>query len=181
MKVSTCGEMKLTNSTYEKDRQIEGQFANLIKNILGQTFITKEEIADEQEGTDFAIFLVKPFRVAVRLRRFNYFERFYDEFTIRWSRPSGIKTEIHKIQEGLVNYLLYGFLSSDETQIIQYFIADLKKFGTPQPQQIKPNNPQDSELAIFKMNQFPKEFYVTFYCQPSHQYVWKNPQSIVRK
>lgn len=152
----------------DKDSKLEAQFANLIKNILGQTFIRQDEIADQEEGTDFAIFLVKPFRVATRLRRFYYFEKFYDEFTIRWSRPSGAKTEIHKIKEGLVDFLLYGFLSPDETEIIQYFIADLKKFGDPQPQQIKQNDPPDSELAIFKLSQFPKDFIVTFYRHPSY-------------
>ncbi len=164
--------MKLENSTYRNDRKLEDQFANLTKNILGQTFIGKQEIADIHEATDFAIFIVKPFKVAVRLRRFDYFHSFHHQFTIRWSRPNGIKTEIHKIREGLVDYLLYGFLNENETEIIQYFIADLRKFGNVQPMQIKPNNPPDSELAIYEMKQFPKDFFITFYCQPSHQQVW---------
>ena len=172
------GETKLTNSTYEKDRQIEDRFANLVKNILGQTFIGKQTVADEQEATDFAIFVVNPFRVAVRLRRFDYFHSFRNEFTIRWTRPSGIKTEIDKIREGLVDYFLYGFLSQDETEIIQYFIADLKKFGNPTPEQIKPNNPNDSELAIFNLNQFPKDFLLTFYCHPSFRFDDVSPENL---
>jgi len=158
--------------SYEQDRKIEDVFAPLIKNILGQHFIGKIEEADLEQATDFAIYCVKPFKIAVRLRRFDYFHSFYNEFTIRWSRPSGAKTEIHKIREHLVNYLLYGFLSPDETEIIQYFIGDLEKFTDPKPHNIFQNNPYDSELAVYKLNQFPKEFIVKFYCHLSYHYVW---------
>ena len=166
-------EMKQTDSKFIKDSKIEFRFANLIKNILGQVFISKELTSDLEQGTDFAIFKVNPFKVAVRLRRFDYFESFYDEFTIRWSRPSGVKTEIHKIRDGLVDYLLYGFLSPDETEIIQYFIADLHKFGNPKPYEIHQNYPKDSELAVYKWNQFPEDFVMSFYCHPSCAFVWK--------
>lgn len=167
-------EMKQPNSTYPEDRSLETQFASLIKNILGQIFIRREEVADLEQGTDFAIFEVNPFRVAVRLRRFDYFLAFHKEFTIRWSRPSGVKTEIHKIREGLVDYLFYGFLSSDETEIIQHFVADLTKFGTPMPYKIYQNDPPDSELAVFKLNQFSANFLVAFYCQPNYKFAWAN-------
>ena len=166
--------------TYNKDRRLEDQFAALIKNFLAQQLITKEEIKDLEEATDFAIYCVHPFKVAVRLRRFEYFKSFYDEFTIRWSRPSGVKTEIDKIREHLVDYLFYGFLSPCETEIIQYFIADLTKFDDVKPHHIFPNNPPDSELAVYKLSQFPKDFVVEFYCQPSHKEVWSQNEKTAR-
>jgi len=155
--------MNLNASTFCKDRILEDGFAQTVKNILAQQFISKVESDDLEKGRDFAIYRVQPFSVAVRLRRFSYFQSFHDEFTIRWSRPLGTKTEIHKIREGTVDYLFYGFLSPEEKTIIQYFLADLKYFCNPTPYKIFPNNPYDSELAIFKISQFPKSFIIRFW------------------
>jgi len=151
---------------YNNDRAIEDKFSTIIKNILGNFFITKQDIDDLEKGKDFAIYHIQPFSVAVRLRRFDYFQKYRDEFTVRWSRPSGVRTEIDKIRDREVQYFMYGFLSLREDRIIQYFIADLKYFTNQQPYAIIPNNPNDSELAVFKLNQFPKEFIVKFYSEP---------------
>ena len=148
------------------DMQIETKFSKIIKGILGNQFITKDIYADEQEGTDFQTYTIHPLRVAVRLRRHSYYEKYKDEFTIRWSRPSGIKTEYQKIMEGLVNYILYGFLDEDESHIISYFIGDLSIFRNSniQPYKIKPNAPiNDSELAIFRLDALPNEFVIKRY------------------
>jgi len=155
--------------SYSKDRRIEDVKSQLIKNILGQHFITKIVEADLQEGQDFGIYSLKPFNVGVRLRRFKHFKPYNRQFTIRWSRPSGTKTEIDKIREGLVDFILYGFLDEKEQNLIQYFIGDLKIFRAvnPEPYAVIPNDPPDSELAVFKFNQFPREFFVAF---------WRNPK-----
>jgi len=155
--------MSLSDSTFCKDRTLEDSLAPTVKSILAQQFICKVESDDLEKGRDFAIYRVQPFSVAVRLRRFSYFRAFHNEFTIRWSRPLGTKTEIHKIREGTVDYLFYGFLSPDEKTIIQYFLANLKHFGNPTPYKILSNNPYDSELAIFKISQFPKLFIICFW------------------
>jgi len=156
--------------TYTRDRKIEDEKARLIKNILAQYFITKDIQADLEEAQDFGIYQVKPFNIGVRLRRFEYFQSFHNQFTIRWSRPSGVKTEIDKIREGLVDYLLYGFLDEKEKNIIQYFIGDLKYFHNVYPYQIFKNKPYDSELAVFKFSQFPRKFFITF---------WRNPKYVL--
>lgn len=156
--------------TYAIDRRIEDVKAQLIKNILAQSFIRKIEKADLEEGQDFGIYSVKPFNVGVRLRRFKHFQKYNREFTIRWSRPSGIKTEIDKIREALVDFILYGFLDKKGQNIIQYFIGDLKIFRAvnPEPYAIIPNNPHDSELAVFKFTQFPKEFFIAYWKDPKY-------------
>lgn len=151
---------------YSHDREVEDIFTLSIKKILADHFITKKEVADLEEAQDFAIYNIRPFSVAVRLRRYEYFKAFHDEFTIRWSRPSGVKTEIDKIRQGLVDYILYGFLSPDGKSIIQYFIGNLTKFTDVKPYKIFPNNPYDSELAVYKLSQFPKDFIVAFWCDP---------------
>lgn len=147
---------------YRNDIELEKKFAKMIKAILGCQFISQSTYLDQKEATDFAIFEVRSFKVGARLRRYRYLKRYGDEFTIRWSRPSGVPTEIHKIRQGLVDYILYGFIDGQECNMLQYFIGDLVVFRQyePQPIAILPNDPYDSEFAAFKLSQFPKEFVV---------------------
>lgn len=151
---------------YEKDIQLELRFADKIKEILGKQFITKDKEWDVEKATDFLVFTIKPLRVAVRLRRYSQYLKagYKEEFTIRWSRPSGKETEIHKIQRGYVDYLFYGFVNGDETKIIQYFIGDLNVFrrSNVTPIAILPNKPPDSDFAVYKINQFPQEFILNY-------------------
>lgn len=151
-------------SGYEEDIKLERKFADRIKVILAKQFIIQDTIADLKQGTDFLIFQVSPFRVAARLRTYTHFiiGNRRNEFTLRWERPSGVKTEIDKIREGLVQYLFYGFIDSDKNEIIQYFIADLNIFNQdePRPSAIYPNNPHDSDLAVYEITQFPNDFII---------------------
>jgi len=156
---------------YEQDIRLEQKFSTTIKWILGLCFIGQSTIADKQEATDFAVFDIDPFSVGARLRTYPYYLRYPDQFTIRWSRPSGVSTEIHKIRDGLVDYILYGFVDADEKRIIRYFVGDLDIFRDidPEPIFIGQNTPPDSELAAFKLNQFPPEFII-------HQWEKRNGQ-----
>lgn len=160
---STSGATKQEN--FKRDIKLEIKFSKIIKSILGNQFIVKDAINDLEQGTDFLIMQANPFRIAVRLRRFKFYKIYPNDFTIRWERPSGVKTEIHKINDGLVDYFLYGFCNEFETKIIKYFIADLKVFRllNIKPKAIKPNNPFDSWLAVYSIFQFPKEFFLKKY------------------
>jgi hypothetical protein len=135
------------------------KFSNTIKSILGMYFIKKDVELDLKQGTDFTVFTLNPITVAVRLRTFDYYLRYPDEFTIRWSRPSGVITEIHKIRLGLVNYIFYGFVDKSERNLIKYFIGDLTVFRQFEPKPfIKQNKNGDSELAAFKISDLPDVF-----------------------
>ena len=61
--------------------------------------------------------------------------------------------------------MLYGFIDESETRIIKYFIADLAVFTkcNVKPIAVKQNNPPDSELAVFNVNQFPNNFILKNY------------------
>jgi len=145
--------------SFETDSKLEYKFARTIKSILGNQFIVKDINADLNAGTDFLVFRLEPIRVACRLRRFEYL-KYNSDFTIRWSRPSGVDTEYQKIIKGLVDYILYGFIDQAEEKIVSYFIGDLKVFRASgvKPFRIKPNNPPDSELAIFRIKDLPENF-----------------------
>jgi len=156
--------MKKTN--FKTDIQIERKFSRYLKAILGNQFIIQDRIEDIENGTDFLLLKMTPFKVGVRLRRYYYYEYkngiYRNEFTIRWDRPSGVKTEIDKIRDGLVDYILYGFIDKNEKIIIQYFIGDLEVFrnNEPEPIGIRQNNPPDSRLAIYNVNQFKEDFII---------------------
>ena len=151
-------------SNFQADIQIEKRFAKIVKGILGNYFIKQDIEQDLKLGTDFLTYTMTPFKIGVRLRRkCQNFDRYRDEFTIRWSRPSGIDTEIHKIRKNLVQYILYGFVNGDK--IIQYFIGDLKVFNEfyKPPRFIFLNNPRDSDLAVWNIEDFPESFVLKFW------------------
>lgn len=135
-----------------------------MKAILGNQFITQDVEMDTTEGTDFAVVTIKPFKVGIRLRRFNQWLQpgYREQFTIRWSLPTGNETEI-QIMKGFVRYILYGFVDENEKHIIQYFIGDLFIFrmNEPKPLHIFPNKEAGgSMLAVYAISQFPKSFIV---------------------
>ena len=156
--------MAINQTNFEKDKRLELKFDKQIKAVLGNYFITKDTNADLYEATDFLIYNVKNFKVGVRLRRFSYLKDYGNEFTIRWSRPSKVKTEIDKIKEGLVDFMLYGFIDEREENIIQYVLLDLKPLREElvQPKGIFLNNPPDSELAAFSLKDYPKNCILDF-------------------
>ena len=152
---------------YREDLRLEQRFTTQIKAILGNYFIGQDPQHDREEGTDFEIFTVRPFTVGVRLRTYPYLLRYPDEFTIRWSRPSGVPTEIHKIRDAKVDYILYGFVGQEEKRIARYFLGDLAVFrqNEPKPMCVRSNNPPDSTLAAYRVADLPSEFVLHQWCR----------------
>ena len=150
---------------YEDDIRLERRFAPTIKSILGRLFVGQDPIADKREGTDFLTFSLAPIRVACRLRTARYRQPYGDQFTLRWTRPSGVDTEIDKVRLGLVDYLLYGFVDEGETNITQYFVGDLRLFASrePRPHSVRVNRPPDSELAAWRLCDMPLGFIIHAY------------------
>lgn len=153
--------------SFNTDRKFEAKLEQNILRILANTFIKKDIQCDLAEGTDFLVYRINPFRVAVRIRRNKFFLNpiYREQFTIRWERPSGAITEINKIRNKLVDYLLYGFANQEENNIIHWFIGDLKIFNQHmvEPVEIKLNNPPDSKLAVYNIRQFPIGFIIKKY------------------
>lgn len=154
-------------SGYKKDIRLERKFTPEIKQILGDVFITQDSVLDKEQATDFLIFTVNISKVAARLRTYKHYLKpdRRDEFTIRYTRPSGALTEIDKIRKGLVGYIFYGFVNEEEKRILQWFIGDFEIFrkNEPKPYAIYSNKPRDSDLAVYKLNQFPESFIIASY------------------
>lgn len=154
---------------WASDKKWSDVFLPQIKAIIGQTFIVEPPATEDQEhNTDLIVLKMDPIRVACRIRRERYYQQYADEFTIRCSRPSGIKTELSKIIEGWGDYLFYGF--GDES-LIAYRIGDLKVFrlwftrylsqnGGTTPGLFKKNADGSSNFIAFKWSELPQNFIV---------------------
>lgn len=153
---------------WKQDKKWSDRYLPEIKAILGQVFIGQSpEKEDMEHNTDLIVFKMEPIRIACRLRRSEYYDKYPDEFTIRCSRPNGIKTELAKIIEGWGDYLFYGFC--DDEKLIAWFIGDLKVFRLWFAKQLvknkgimagmeKQNGDGSSNFRVFKRNDLPSHF-----------------------
>lgn len=115
--------------TWENDKKWSDKYIPEIKRNLGQHLISEPENfkEDKEHNTDLTILQLNPYRIACRIRKDKYREKYGNEFTIRASRPiTGHKTELTKIIEGWGDYFFYGF--ANDEHLTQWFIGDLKAF-----------------------------------------------------
>ena len=98
------GEMKLID--WQDDKKWSDRFIPFIKPILGLYLIgeaTQED--DKNKNTDLIVFKMDAVRIACRIRRYSYYKKYNDEFTIRNTRPSNNKSELAKIiGDGVIIY-----------------------------------------------------------------------------
>lgn len=175
---------------WEKDKRWSDQFLPEIKAILGQTFIGAAPPEEDMEhNTDLIVLRMEPLRIACRIRRANkYFNKYSDEFTIRTSRPNGVKTELRKIIAGWGDYIFYGF-GDDPGNLVWWSIGDLRVFsvwvfesiiknhgGMPGIEQ--KNKDGSSDFRAFKWKDLPSEFIVNQAKQP--RYIPKESQVVDR-
>lgn len=159
---------------WEKDKRWSDKFLPEIKRILGENLIGEPPVEEDQErNTDLIVLKMEAVRIGCRVRRFQYLEKYGNEFTIRVGRPSGIKTELTKIIEGWGNYFFYGFSNEKETSLAQYALCDLNVFRLwfnrrlMQNRGAMPGNGQSnrdgsSSFIAFSLNALPDEFILTF-------------------
>ena len=147
----------MRRTSFQTDRDLEAIFDPISKQILGDFLITKDIDKDLCSGQDFGIYRINSKAAAVRWRRIKWMEKYGDEFTIRYERPSGIETEIHKVRRGLVDLFLYGF--GDELgRPYRYHILDFAVFREYEPEPAfvwKNTDDKGSKGAAYRLNQFP--------------------------
>jgi len=151
---------------WKTDKRWSDRFLPAIKRILGEHLIAEPPMEEDAEhNTDLIVLRLDAVRIACRVRQYKYLSGYGDEFTIRTSRPSGIKTELTKIVEGWGDYLFYGFSNPEETALQQWFLGDLKALrlyynralykGRPHPWFLKDNLDGSSAFTVFKRDDIP--------------------------
>lgn len=154
---------------WKDDKRWSDRFLPEIKRILGEHLIGEPPIEEDQErNTDLIVLKMEAVRIACRIRRNEYLEKYPNEFTIRTKRPTGIKTEIEKIIEGWGDYLFYGFSNKEENKLAGWFIISLNAFrlwfmkylrnnnGKP-PGHQKINSDGSSAFAGYNVNDMPDD------------------------
>lgn len=111
------------------DKKWSDRFLPEIKRTLGFYLIGEPPVEDDSErNTDLMVLKMEAVRIACRIRRYEYFEKYPEEITIREGRPSGTKTELTKIVEGWGDYFFYGFSDTQEMNLVAWRLCTLTAF-----------------------------------------------------
>lgn len=151
---------------YNDDRAYGDRFLPEVTSIIRRhvtaipMIIVAPEEADQKECSDLMVLHGSDRRVAVRIRRPGFADRFPDQFTLRFSRDNGVETEMSKIADGWGDLLFYGHASADEMSIGPWWLIDLKAFRAvlirQQPiERGTVNNGDGTWFAWFKISSFP--------------------------
>lgn len=152
---------------WEKDKKWSDRFIRQIKMILSEYLISEASPEEDKlHNTDLIVFKMMPIRIACRIRKHRYLEKYKQEFTIRCSRPSGIETELSKIIQGWGDYFFYGFTDQLELEIISWRMIDLSKFRLYFNRYLyakkeigikQKNNDGSSDFWAFSIEEFPDD------------------------
>jgi hypothetical protein len=116
-------------NAYAKNREWSDQFIEHIRQIVGPKLLVAAPLElDTQQATDLLVFRARDMRIAARVRRPEYQERFKYEFTIRSEVRCGAKTEIDKVTQGWGDWMLYGFAAPTHQKVEWWSILDLDRF-----------------------------------------------------
>ena len=163
---------------WTEDKKWSDRFIPEIKRIIADVLICVAPIEEDmQRNSDLVVLKMDSVRVACRIRRHGYLEKYGDQFTIRAGRPSGIKTELSKIIEGWGDFLFYGFSDQEEKLLVKASMIDLDVFRLEFMRQLhrssgripgisKTNHDNSSDLLAFEFKDFPPELVVKKYIKP---------------
>jgi hypothetical protein len=116
-------------NAWEKDKRWSDRFLPQIKRILGEHLISEPPIEEDAErNTDLIVLRLEAVRIACRIRKAEYQQKYFHDITIRCGSPSGAKTELTKIIAGWGDYFFYGFANADETEIEAWRLISLEQF-----------------------------------------------------
>lgn len=118
-------------SDWRLDKARADVFMPTVKAILGRIILVEATaFEDETQNTDLKVLVVRGTRVAVRIRdAANTDRRYWDQFTIRTTRPNGAKTELAKIAEGWGDWFFYGIgVYGARPTLVSYVVVDLEAF-----------------------------------------------------
>lgn len=122
--------MPVNEEQWKIDKKWSDKFLPEIKQIIGEHLITEPpEEEDIEHNTDLIVLGFDSIRVGCRIRKYEYFSKYPNDFTIRSERPkNGKRTELSKIIEGWGDYFFYGFSDQAEIHILYWRIISLNKF-----------------------------------------------------
>ena len=136
--------------------ELKDEIITVLENEFNDFFEWENLSSDDVNcATDFKSFIAGT-TIGARFRSYKYYSRYPTDFTIRYDRPSGRKSEYQKIMSGCMGYLLYGFVKNNK--IIRYNIFDMEVFKSIKhmPKDIISNYDGSSKFFVFSIKQFPQ-------------------------
>lgn len=114
---------------YLRNRHWSDQFLPDIKRIVGAHLLeTAPDPLDQLHATDLLMLDARDMRIAARVRRPGYAQRFPHQFTIRSRVASGAQTELSKIVNGKGDWMFYGHSNAAQTAVENWWLIDLRAF-----------------------------------------------------
>ena len=150
------------NAATQANKTWSDRFMPQIKGIVAQylpLIDTASTIDDLEHNTDLIVTKQK-FRIACRVRRFDYWDRYRGEFTIRCRSQFGLKTEWHKLFDGAGDFMFYGFADRSSQYVFDWHLIDLSVLRVAYSAgEIKEcdvrSNRDGSALAAFRLIDLP--------------------------
>ena len=145
-------------------------YLTTVKQIVGGYLIAEAPIEEDlTHNTDLIVLKLDAVRIACRIRRNQYLERYADEFTIRSARPSGASTELAKVISGWGQYLFYGFAEVEGPELAAWMLGDLNIFRLHHMRELscgrmpgteQHNGDGSSTFRAYRIDEFPNEFVI---------------------
>ena len=152
-------------SGYQGDRNWSDRFLPTIRQIVGPLLITPAPLdLDQKEATDLIILTARDMRIACRIRRPGYADRYGHQFTMRSRRHvSGGKTEIQKIVDGFGDWMFYGHAWDHAGPWLKrWMVIDLAVWRQQIKQRLESidweerrNRDQETSFVSFDVRSFP--------------------------
>ena len=111
--------------SYKENREWSDEYMPSVKSILGKAIINESTFEQDTEQA-FDLLTPNQKKIACRVRDYDKYKQYIDEFTIRSQSKYGKRTEIHKILDGFGDWMFYGFTKGDD--VIFWSIIDLDVF-----------------------------------------------------
>ena len=153
-----------------EDYNWQRQFIPEIKAVLANYLIDEaSEDEDMRHNTDLMALEARTVRIACRMRHWEYWHRYGNEFTIRSGRPSGTPTELAKVVSGWGDRIFYGFEGPTPGTLGPWLLGDLREFRLwfnrqlaigSQKWTIKPNG-DGTTFHAFRVDDLPNKFVVS--------------------
>jgi hypothetical protein len=114
---------------YTEDRVRSDLFIPEIRRIVGPHLLQPSNLEQDcTEATDLIILHAHDMRIAARIRRHGYGDKYPFDITIRARRDSGVKTELSKIVDGWRDWFFYGHADLKDCAIERWWLVDLDAF-----------------------------------------------------
>jgi len=98
------------------------EIKRVVRKVAGDIIdVSVANASDDQcRATDYIV-TVSSGEIACRVRRWQYWQK-YGDLTFRHTRPSGMTTEVAKLQQGFARWYLYAWAKDDNTFGAWFFI-----------------------------------------------------------